>query len=178
MSPRQLPPLGPPATGRGSVGRRIAVGLAGLVLLGAVAVALVVLTRNTSSTKTPQQPRTTNAPVPSRPAAFTPAAVTVAVLNGTATNQLAHRVATKLASSGYKDGRVATAANQTETSTVVAYLPGTRNRTDAMHVATALKLKPAAVQPIDQGTQQVACPPPGACTANVVVTVGQDLATL
>jgi hypothetical protein len=177
MSPRQLPPLSPPARGGTSVGARIAIGLAAVVLLGVAAVVLVLLT-STSSTKPPSQPRSTNAPVVSRPATFTPSAVTVAVLNGTATNRLAHRVATKLASSGYKEGRVATAANQTETSTVVAYLPGAKNRTDAMHVATALNLKPTAVQPIDQGTQQVACPPPGACGANVVVTVGQDLATL
>jgi hypothetical protein len=73
---------------------------------------------------------------------------------------------------------VATAADQTEASTVVAYLPGATNRTDARHVATALHLQETAVRPIDQGTQQVACPPPGACGANVVVTVGADLATL
>jgi hypothetical protein len=60
----------------------------------------------------------------------------------------------------------------------VAYLPGPKNRADALHVATALNLRPTAVQPIDQGTRQVACPAPGACTANVVVTVGADLATL
>jgi hypothetical protein len=45
-------------------------------------------------------------------------------------------------------------------------------------VATALNLGPSSVQPIDQSTQQVACPPPAPCTANVVVTVGADLATL
>jgi hypothetical protein len=109
---------------------------------------------------------------------FLPSSVTVAVLNGTATNQLAHRVGAKLVADGYKEGAVATASNQTETTTVVAYLPGAKNRTDALHVATSLNLKPASVQQIDQSTQQVACPQPGACTANVVVTVGADLATL
>jgi hypothetical protein len=103
--------------------------------------------------------------------------VTVAVLNGTSTNELAHRVAAKLAAGGYKQGAVATASNQTQTATVVAYLPGAANRTDATHVASALKLGPGSVQQIDQSTQQVACPPPSACTANVVVTVGADLAT-
>lgn len=178
MAPRSLPPLSPSATAGAPVGRRIAIGLAGLVLAGLVAVALVILTGSTSSTKTAPPPPTTNAPVASRPAVFAPSSVIVAVLNGTATNQLAHRVAAKLATSGYREGKVATAANQTVTSTVVAYLPGARNRTDAMHVATALKLKRTAVTPIDQATQQVACPPPTTCTANVVVTVGQDLATL
>jgi hypothetical protein len=38
-----------------------------------------------------------------------------------------------------------------------------------------LKLPSGAVQPIDQTTQAVACPPPGACTAETVVTVGTDL---
>jgi hypothetical protein len=159
------------------VGRRIAIGLGALLLLAAAVVALVIITSSKSSTPSPPPPRTTNAPTAARPPAFRPASVTIAVLNGTATNQLAHRVAAKLTSSGYKEGRVATAANQTQTATVVAYLPGAKNRADALHVASALNLKPSSVQPIDQGTQQVACPPPGAC-ANVVVTVGADLATL
>jgi hypothetical protein len=122
---------------------------------------------------------TTNAPGTSHrgtPAAFAPSSVTVAVLNGTATNDLAHRVAAKLTSVGYKQGNVFTASNQTQAATVVAYLPGFRN--DALHVATALKLGPASVQAIDQSSQAVACPQPAPCTANVVVTVGADLATL
>ncbi len=149
-------------------------------MIVAVVVAVLVLATSTNSTKSPSgaSTQTTNAPVARHAPTFTPSSVTVAVLNGTATNQLAHRVGAKLASSGYKDGRIATATNQTETATIVAYLPGSRNRIDAMHVATALALKPAAVQPIDQTTRQVACPPPTACGANVVVTVGADLATL
>jgi hypothetical protein len=98
------------------------------------------------------------------------------VLNGTPTNELAHRVALKLTAQGYKQGTVATASSQAQTATAVAFRSGSRN--DALHVATALKLGPASVQPIDPSTQAVACPPPSACTANVVVTVGQDLATL
>jgi hypothetical protein len=153
--------------------------LAALVLVAAVVAALVVITRSSSSgPKSTSQAATTNAPAIRTRTGFLPASVTVAVLNGTATNQLAHRVAAKLASSGFHDGRVATAANQTQTATIVAYLPGGKNRVDALHVATALRLKPAAVQPIDQATQQVACPPPGTCRANVVVTVGADLAPL
>jgi hypothetical protein len=42
-------------------------------------------------------------------------------------------------------------------------------------VAASLKLPASAIQPIDQSTQAVACPPPAACTTNVVVTVGADL---
>jgi plastocyanin len=149
-----------------------------LVLLGVAGVVLVIATSSSSSNHSTSAARATNTPIPARSAAFNPASVTVAVLNGTATNQLAHRVATKLQGSGYREGRIATAANQTETTTVVAYLPGAKNRTDALHVARALNLRPSAVRPIDQDSQQVACPPPGSCDANVVVTVGADLATL
>jgi hypothetical protein len=149
------------------------------VIAGAI-VALVVATANSGSTHSSSGGAlTTNSPTASRKKAaptFRPASVTVAVLNGTATNQLAHRIAARLAGVGYKKGAIATAANQTETSTIVAYLPGSTNRTDAIHVAGALKLTSSRVQPIDQSTQQVACPPPASCNANVVVTVGQDLA--
>jgi hypothetical protein len=53
-------------------------------------------------------------------------------------------------------------------------MPG--HRRDALAVASTLKLGAASVQPVDQNTQAVACPPPSACTATVVVTVGSDLA--
>ncbi len=153
--------------------------LGAVLLVAVVAIALVVITSGTSTSGSPTNAsRTTNAPAVKHGAAFSPSSVTVAVLNGTATNQLAHHVAARLAAKGYREGRIATAANQTEATTVVAYLPGAKNRTDARHVASALNLRSTAVQPIDQTSQQVACPPPGACSANVVVTVGADLATL
>jgi hypothetical protein len=66
------------------------------------------------------------------------------------------------------------AADQTHTTTVVAYTPG--HRQQALEVATTLKLAPSAVQPVDQTTQQVACPPPAGCPSSVIVTVGSDLA--
>jgi hypothetical protein len=68
---------------------------------------------------------------------------------------------------------VSTATDQTRTATAIAYLPGYRS--DALRVAAALKLSKALVQSIDQSARAVACPPPAACTANVVVTVGSDL---
>lgn len=175
----RAPMLRGPASSRSSAGRRAGLLVGVLVVVAAIA-ALVVLTSGSGGTQRKQSAaRTTNAPSaspPNRAVTFNPASVTVSVLNGTATNQLAHRVSAKLAADGYKQGAVATASSQTQTSTVVAYLPG--HRTDALHVATALKLGPASVQAIDQGTQQVACPPPSPCTSNVVVTVGADLATL
>jgi hypothetical protein len=172
------PPRGP-APGRGGSRRRVGLLIGALVAVAAV-VALVVATQTGSGTPSRSaSSSTTNAPGSAQhhaAAPFKPSSVTVAVLNGTATNELAHRVAAKLSAVGYKQGTVATASNQTVTSTAVSYLPGSRNA--ALHVAAALKLGPASVQPIDSNTRPVACPPPSACTANVVVTVGQDLATL
>jgi hypothetical protein len=100
----------------------------------------------------------------------------VAVLNGTATNNLAHKVGTKLTSGGYKQGALATASDQTRTKTVVAYLPGHHDA--ALHVASSLGLGASAVAPVDTSTQAIACPPPNPCSAQVIVTVGSDLATI
>ena len=182
---RTAPPGRKPPSEGPSVGRRLLVGLLAVLVVAGVVVALFVLTNsgsksNTSSQQTANKAKatTTTAQHRHKPAtpAFTPSSVTVSVLNGTATAQLAHRVATKLASFGYKEGTVATAADQTRTATVVAYLPG--HQRDALAVAKSLKLGPASVQPIDQSTQAVACPPGTACAAGVVVTVGSDLANI
>jgi hypothetical protein len=108
--------------------------------------------------------------------AVKPSAVTVAVLNGTSTSNLAHTVAQQLGTAGFKEGTIATAADQTQTATVVGYLPG--NRRDALVVAKSLKLGPASVQPVDQINRTVACPASStSCPAQVVVTVGSDLAS-
>ena len=76
-----------------------------------------------------------------------PSTVTVSVLNGTASNGLAGRISNQLTSAGYKQGRVATASDQTRTATIVAYMPG--HKPDALAVAKSLKLGPASVQPVD-----------------------------
>ncbi len=105
--------------------------------------------------------------------------MTVAVLNGTATNGLAHRVAGKLTGVGFRAGTVTTAADQTRTATTVAYLPGQQR--GAFAVAAALKLGPASVAPIDPTSRTVACQglTAAACAAQgVVVTVGSDLANV
>ncbi|MHB8657512.1 MAG: LytR C-terminal domain-containing protein [Solirubrobacteraceae bacterium] len=160
-------------------------GAAALVVVAVVVIALLAITsvsgspNSTASTSV----RTSNAPggSPARrgstASGVIAAHVTVAVLNGTATNGLAGRVSTKLKADGYKPGTVATASDQTRTATVVAYLPGSADRRDAVAVARALSLGPASIQPIDTSTQAVACPPSAPCVANVVVTVGSDLAS-
>jgi hypothetical protein len=106
----------------------------------------------------------------------TPNTVTVAVLNGTSTPNLAHDISTKLQTAGYKPGQVATATDQTQSSTIVGYLPN--GKTDALAVAKALKLGPASVQAVDSNNRAVACSgSTTSCPAQVVVTVGTDLAS-
>jgi hypothetical protein len=121
--------------------------------------------------------QTTNAPSARhrvKTKAFNTSAVSVAVLNGTATSGAAARLSGQLAGFGYQRGPTTNAANQTQTSTVVMYLPG--HQRDAAAVAKSLKLATSAVQPIDSSTQAIACPQAPSCTVDVVVTVGQDLA--
>jgi hypothetical protein len=179
--PRAYPPLElPPRKRRSRLGRGIAVAVVALAAV-AVAVVLFAVTAIGGSNTHTSNGQTTNAPGSGHAggaAAFKPASITVAVLNGTSVNQLAHRVGSKLTGLGYKEGTLATASNQTETKTTVAYLPGRKNRVGAFHVATALGLRRSAVQRVGRGTLQVACPGPSTCTANVVVTVGADLSTL
>jgi hypothetical protein len=108
--------------------------------------------------------------------AVRPAAVTVSVLNGTDQQGLAGKVADQLAADGYRQGSTPTnAADQTHTSTIVAYM-APADRRDAVVVANSLKLKPSAVQLVDPTTKATVCPPAQACTSRVVVTVGTDLA--
>jgi hypothetical protein len=171
------PLVPPPAPRRRSRALKILFGLVGVLVLGAgVAAALIATSHNGPSRSSASVGRTSNAPGAPRPVAFNPHAVTVSVLNGTGTAGLAHRTALRLAGAGYRQGTIATATDQTRTTTQVAYLPGFR--ADALRVATALKLHSASVQAIDPGTRAVACPPPAACTADVVVTVGSDLASV
>jgi hypothetical protein len=103
-----------------------------------------------------------------------PSSVTVAVLNATTVNQLAHHTAQHLTVQGFKEGQLATASNQSLKATTVGYLPG--HRLDALAVAHALKLTAAAVGPVQAASRALACPGTAPCTADVVVTVGADLA--
>ncbi len=175
----QLPPLRPPAPRRSRLGRGLAILIGAVGVAAVIAVLLIATSGGSSNPKTTSAAPTTNVPSPHKPkraaAPFLPSSVTVAVLNGTNINQLAHTIGAKLAAVGYKEGMLQTAANQSESTTIVSYFPGANDRIDAVHVAAALKLNPSSVQPIDTTTQQVACPSTTPCTANVVVTVGADL---
>jgi LytR cell envelope-related transcriptional attenuator len=108
--------------------------------------------------------------------AVTPATVTVAVLNGTSTTNLAHDISQKLQAAGFKQGNIATATDQTQNSTIVGYLPSYKR--DAQAVAKSLKLAPGSVQAVDPNNRTVACSGSAtSCPAQVVVTVGADLAS-
>jgi hypothetical protein len=142
-----------------------------------VVVLLIVTSGGGGKTASTGGTQTTNAPSAHhrvKAKAFNTSAVTVAVLNGTATSGAAALLSGQLAGFGYKRGPTANAANQTQTSTVVMYLPG--HQRAAAAVARSLKLPSSAAQPIDSSTQAIACPQATSCTVDVVVTVGQDLA--
>ncbi|HEX8975936.1 MAG TPA: LytR C-terminal domain-containing protein [Solirubrobacteraceae bacterium] len=154
--------------------------IGGLLLIAGIVAVLVVVTSSsgTSGTKSSPAPAISNAPKPShhrRLPALAPGQVTVAVLNGTSTTNLAHDVSLKLANAGYKQGAIATATDQTQAATTVGYMPGQRRA--ALIVARSLNLGPATVVPVTPPNRAVACPQ-AACTAQVVVTVGTDLASV
>jgi hypothetical protein len=178
--PRSRPGAQP---ARGSERRRSRTGMRVVLLIGALAiagivVALVLINKGSSPSPSPSNTRAASTAPTGRhvkgTVKVTPANVTVTVLNGTATAGLADRVATQLTGVGYKQGTVGNASDQTRTATVVAYMPGGRN--DALAVARSLKLGPSSVQPVDSSTRAVACPGNSTCSAQVVVTVGSDLA--
>jgi hypothetical protein len=109
--------------------------------------------------------------------AVTPASVTVAVLNGTTTTHLAADIMSKLTRAGYKPGTTTNAADQNLTSTVAGYTKPSF-RADALAVAKSLNLGSASVQGVSPGDRSAAChATTAACPAQVVVTVGSDLAS-
>jgi hypothetical protein len=120
------------------------------------------------------------------PAPFSPANVTVAVLNGTAQQGLAGDVGKKLARVGFKQGNVTNAASQTEGSTFVYFVNGKgakANRIAAQHVAKALALPASRVHPagssvIQSCTISATGASLGSCGAEVIVSVGQDRVNL
>jgi hypothetical protein len=149
------------------------------VAAAAVAVGVIVLTSGGKDASSASQSSNSAALASRRTtsslSAVRPASVTVAVLNGTDMQGLALTVSDRLAADGYRKGSVANASDQTQTSTVVAYL-APADRRDALAVATSLKLGSGAVQAVDPTTKATVCPPAQACTAAVVVIVGKNLA--
>jgi preprotein translocase subunit SecG len=106
----------------------------------------------------------------------TPSSVTLAVLNGTSTNHLAATVLGKLTTAGYKGSFTQNAAETAVTSTVVGYTAPS-DRADALAVAKSLSLGSASVQSASQADRAKVCgATTAACTTQVIVTAGTDLA--
>lgn len=187
---RPLPPLRTTVPSQPSRARRLVPILIGLAVVAVIVVVLLIITNTNSSSTTVHKSHTVSARGKhGKSAAVVPSTVTVAVLNGTGVTNLAHDVASRLGTDGYQKGTIATAADQTHSSTIVAYLPG--HQAAARAVAAVLNLKSASVQSVNQQAMGVACPgasgattsstttsSSSACSADVVVTVGSDLAGL
>ncbi len=175
-----LPPstLGSPPRSSSPRGvRALVIGIGALAVAGVVAALLIITSSGGTNVATHTSTHNNTAAARHHQAtvvAFRPSTVTVAVLNGTSTSGLAARIASKLTAAGYKQGAITNAQTQTQTSSVVAYMPGAKN--DAVEVAASLKLPASSVQPIDSSTRSIACPSTS-CNANVVVTAGTDLAS-
>jgi hypothetical protein len=173
-------PLRPGLSRQPGLARRLVPVLIGLGAVVVVVVALLLITGGSSSKTVVHKPSSKLAggrAHRTKTAAFDPATVTVAVLNGTAITNLAHDVFQLLVPPGYKAGAILTAADQTHSSTIVGYTPG--HVADARQVAKALRLSASSVQPADQQALGVACPQsPSACSADVIVTVGSDLQSI
>jgi hypothetical protein len=187
---RQLPPLRTTTPSQPSRASRLVPILVGLAAVVVIVVVLLIITQNNSSSTTVHKSHAVSARGKhGKTAAVVPSTVTVAVLNGTSVTNLAHDVAGRLGTDGYKEGTIATAADQTHSSTIVAYLSG--HQADARAVAAVLNLKASSVAPVNQQAMGVACPGASSattssvttssvttCSADVVVTVGSDLAGL
>ncbi|MGA2011272.1 MAG: LytR C-terminal domain-containing protein [Solirubrobacteraceae bacterium] len=185
--PLSMPPrrAGLTAEPSGSRVSRAAIAIATVIVVVIVVVVLLFVTggSSTTTTSTPSagasattRAKTTTSRRTKAAAAIAPASITVAVLNGTSTTNLAHDVMAKLSADGYKQGAILTASDQTLTGTIVGYLPG--DRAQAVVVAKSLKLGSASIQGVNASDRAVACGgATSACPAQVVVTVGSDLAS-
>jgi hypothetical protein len=178
-----------PSGSRRLVGRLVG-SLAAVVVVAVIVVVLLVITSNHSHSprrvarvttrSTPARTKTRTAAAP-----FNPRSVKVSVLNGTGLTGVAADIGADLTSAGYTVPAVAVtnAAIETVNTTVVAYRPG--YRVAALKVAAALSKKTDVpvdtVQPANQAAITSCATPDtgtgtGTCPADVIVTVGSDLA--
>jgi hypothetical protein len=194
--PPARPPVSPPPPRRGGrqpSGRRISpvfFVLAAILIAAVVAVVLVFVTGGSDSkssssssaaASSPSSASSTTAAKQGKNAkqhkgatvTVTPSSVTVAVLNGTATNNLAHDVLTKLTNAGYKGNFTQNASEAGVTSTIVGYTAASA-RNDALAVAKSLGLTASAVQQVSQGDRAKVCGTT-VCTTQVIVTAGSNL---
>jgi hypothetical protein len=114
---------------------------------------------------------------------FNAASYKVAVLNGTAQSGLAGDVGSKLTAAGFKRGNITNAASQTQGLTFVYYVSSNANKIAAQHVAKTLTLPASRVHKagasvIQSCTISATGASLGSCSAQVIVSVGQDRVTL
>jgi hypothetical protein len=180
--------------GRGRFAGRVLPLLIGGVALAVIIAGLIVITNANNGSTTGNVPHNntsnqTGAGLHKQQTAaqaFHAGNETVAVLNGTAQSGLAGDVGNKLAGKGFKKGNITNGASQTQALTFVYYVPGAASRANkvaARHVAQALGLSPARVRRAGHSVQQSCGISPtgtslGACSANVIVSVGQDRVNL
>jgi len=167
LAARSLLEQGLPGRTRGT---RWLVSLLAVVVAAAIAAALVVVLSGGGS----HHPAAPRQHIAAAPSGVVPGAVTVAVVNATSVNQLAHHIGDRLTSRGFKEGTLATASNQSLAATTVGYLPG--HRSDALAVAHALRLPASAVIPASSSNKALVCPAGATCAADVIVVAGSDLA--
>ena len=193
--PPARPPIAPPPPRRGGrqpAGRRISpvfFVLAGILVIAVVAVVLVFVTGSGNKSASSSSSSASSAASASsttaakkgknakqhKPATVTvsPSSVTVAVLNGTSTNNLAHDVLQKLTGAGYKGTFTQNASEAGVTSTIVGYTAASA-RNDALAVAKSLGLTASSVQQVSQGDRAKVCGTT-VCTTQVIVTAGSNL---
>ena len=104
-----------------------------------------------------------------------PRSVTVAVLNGTTTPNLAADVSQRLGKFGFQEGKTANFSSSSLTTTTIGFIPG--HRPQALAVAKALKVKYSNVLQVNAATKQLVCPAGAACADDVFVVLGTDLAS-
>jgi hypothetical protein len=159
--------------------RRLVPIIAVAVLVAAIAVAAVLLLLNHHS---PSHRVARTRSTASRTSArghrrvtVNPRRVTVAVLNGTTTSNLAADISQKLAHVGFRQGKTANFSSQSLTTTTIGYQSG--HRAQALAVAKALKVTSAHVLGVAASTRQLVCPAAGTCADQVFVVLGSDLAS-
>ena len=119
---------------------------------------------------------TTNAPGAKQKGtvAVNPTKVTVAVLNGPSPVNLAADVSARLGAKGFQSGGTGNFNDQTQSTTVVGYLPG--QRAEALAVAKALSTGSKSVASVSSTARALICTDNAAnCPVDVVVVVGADL---
>jgi len=135
-----------------------------------------------SSTTKQAATRSAQKTTATKPVAFDPGSVKVAVLNGTSVAGLAKDISSYLSKRGYGTANITNAAIQTQQDTTVSYIQGEKSA--AKHVAKALQINSKLVQLASASVLESCATSPtsasttGTCRGDVIVTVGADRESL